>query len=221
MRTFPEYGPSLAKGDGRPPVEDVERAFPVTFVAEGFPITDNSSVKLIHIGKSAVLHDDRQHLATDSTGAVGDHGAVLQVVVFAALDFGDEAGSRIDVGHDGIPEASDLGFVGVASIEKDDIVARLHELVDLVRGEMNASTDHSALIDLYFVGDTESDDLRSFSNLKTRKVVAGALGPLEVGVLEQRIFAGTPNVQLHCVHRTANGSVDAVVRHDDPTLQAE
>ena len=71
-------------------VEDVEGAFPVRFIAEAFAILNDSTINLIDLIKSALLHHCRQDFAANSTRAISDHWLIFDVIVFTALDFADE-----------------------------------------------------------------------------------------------------------------------------------
>ena len=111
--TFADNRSAITEVDGHTFVEHVQRAFPQTFVAERFAVTDDAALDLVHLGEPAVEHGGTENLAPHTAGAIGDDGLGLEVGVFAALEFGDEIVTRAHVGDDGILESTDAGFEGV------------------------------------------------------------------------------------------------------------
>ena len=140
-------------------VEDIERAFPQTFVLECFSVANNSTIDLVHLIESAVLHDERQDFAANAAGAVGDDWSVLEVVVLATFEFCHEIRSLADVGYDCVLESTYTGFELVAAVEEDDIVTSLlDECMHFGRSEMRPPADDSVRIKNNLVGHAKRDN---------------------------------------------------------------
>ena len=113
-------------------VKNVQRSFPQSAVLELFAVSHDSAVKLIHLIKSAILHQQRQHLATNSTSAIGDDWAIFEMVVDATLKDLEEPWRGINRWHDGVAEFADSCFVLIASIKEHDLVTSLsNKFIDL------------------------------------------------------------------------------------------
>ncbi|MEN9660356.1 MAG: hypothetical protein RLZZ443_285 [Actinomycetota bacterium] len=197
-------------------VEDVERALPQALVLEALAVANDAALDLVDLFEAAVDHDGRKNFATDSTGAVGHDWLVFEVVVLAAFELFDKVVSGLNIWHDGVLELADLRLKRVAAIEKDDLIAALFdELVDLVWLEVHAAVGHTAAVNLDLIRQGESDELLAMLDAQTRKIVAGAIAPLEVDLAETRVFASLAYVLLKRAHRTTEGSVDAVLRNQD------
>src|SRR5690554_851100 len=206
--------------DRHPPVEDVERALPETGVSELLAIPGDAAVELIDLVETTVQHQARQHFTADAAGAVGDNRLVLEVVVGAAVQLGDELTGVADRGNHGIREPSDLGFEGVATVEEGDVFL-CDQFVQLLRGEPGAAADDPVLVDLQFAGSAEADQFVAHPHAETGEVVAATVTPLHVEVLERGVFARLAQVLLHIVELTADGAVDAVLRDEDAPTQPE
>ena len=71
-------------------VEYVQRPFPEASVAILFPVANDATFYLVDLFKTAVLHDERENFAANTTSAIRNDWFVLDVVVFAALKLCDE-----------------------------------------------------------------------------------------------------------------------------------
>lgn len=81
------------KVDGNSRVEYVERPLPKPIIALRFAVPHDATVNLIKLRESSSPHQRRQDLAANPSGAVRDDGLLLEVIVFAALEFGNEVSS--------------------------------------------------------------------------------------------------------------------------------
>lgn len=206
-------------------VEHVERAFPQALVLEGFAVADDAAVHLVDLFEAAVDHEGAEDLAADAAGAVGDDGLVLEVVVLARVEFLDEVVGGVDVGHDGVLEFADLGFKGVAAVKEHHFLAAGflggNEFVQLLRLEVGAAAHHAVLIDLQFSGGAEADDFLAGLHAQAGEVVAGAVGPFDVHVLEAGVLTCGLQILFEVLDVTANRGVDAVLGDDDAPLEAQ
>src|SRR5664280_204120 len=104
-------------------VEQVQGSLPETVVTELLTVTNDASFDLIDLLEAAAPHHRRQHLATNSPGAIRDDRSILQVVVPTAVELGDEVTRRRHVGNDRALEPPDAGFEGISSVEEHHVVA--------------------------------------------------------------------------------------------------
>ena len=203
-------------------VEDVERSVPVAGAAEGLAVADDAAVELIDLFEPAVLHEHGQDLAADSAGAVGDDGFVLEVVVFAGFDLGDEVTRGVRVGHDRVPELPDLRLHRVATVEEDDLLAAFVE--EFVQGswfEMLAAALDSVICHGDLVRGAEGDEFVADLHAQAWEVIALAVRPFDVRSLEWRVGLRRPHVLLHVEDVPSDRGVDSVLRYDDPPLEPE
>lgn len=153
-------------------VEDIQRTFPVAIVLERLSVSSDASVNLIHLLKTAILHDDRENFAANSACAICDDGFVLQVIEFAALQFPDKVRRGSDVGNHCILEAANTCLELVASVEKNNVVSFFHQAVDFTGAEMSAAANYSGFGHNNLVGNTERDNFISHTNGQAWKVIA-------------------------------------------------
>ena len=129
---------------------------------------------------------------------------------------------RFDVGHNGVLEATNFGLKGIATVEKDHIATSgLYEIIDLSGGEVWPTIDYTRLINVEILRRAEGNQLVAHADRETWKIIAGAFGPFEVGVLEARPLSRGADVLLHRAEWSANGSVDAVLGDNDSTLETQ
>src|SRR5699024_1364082 len=212
----------LAELDVHALVEDIEGAVPVAGGAEGLAVADDAAVELIDLFETAVLHQHGQDLAADSARAVGDHRLVLEIVVFAGFDLGDEIAGGIRIGDDGVAELPDLRFHRVAAIEEDDVIAAfVEELVQRSRLEVLPSALDAVVGHRDLIGGAEGDELVTDLHAQAREVVALPVGPLDIGLLERGVGLRGPHVLLDVEDVSAHRRVDAVLRHDDAAFEPE
>lgn len=141
-------------------VKHIQGAFLQPVVAKLLAVPQDAAIDLVHLGKPAIDHQRGQNLATDTTGAVRNHGLVLQVVVLAGVQLGNKIVGGAHVRHHRAFESADLGLHGIAAVEEDHLVAALgNQFVDLGRGEVDAAADHAFRIDLQFPWRPERNDL--------------------------------------------------------------
>ncbi|CAB4709556.1 unannotated protein [freshwater metagenome] len=71
------------------------------------------------------------------------------MVVLATFDLCYKVSARGDIGNDGVPKFTDLGFECIAAIEEDHFIAALFDqLIDLLRLEVHAATYDAIFINL-------------------------------------------------------------------------
>src|SRR5699024_288184 len=212
----------LAELDVHALVEDIEGTVPVTGGAEGLAVADDAAIELIDLFETAVLHQHGQDLAADSARTVGDDWLVLEIVVFAGFDLGDEVAGGVRVGNDGVPELSDLGLHRVAAVEEDDVItALIEEFVQRSRLEVLPSALDTVVGHLDLIGGAEGDELRADLHAQTRAVIALSVGPFDIGVLERSVGLRSAHVLFDVEDVSAHCRVDAVLRHDDATFEPE
>jgi hypothetical protein len=203
-------------------VKDEERTLPQTALAILLCVAHDSTVDLVDLGESPCRHDCAEDLTAHSTGAVGHDRSLLQVVVDATVEDPYEVSRRLRVRDDGITKSPNCGLEGVATIEKDHVVtAVLHQFMHLARTEVDTSPDDAALVDLEFSGRAEGDDLVTYPYSQSWKVATRAIGPFHVEVGETGVAFGGRNIALESGHRPTQCRVDAVVRDEDPSHEAQ
>ncbi len=206
--------------DGHALVEDVERTVPQAGVAVLFAVANDAAVELVDLAESAAAHKRGEHFAADAARAVGDDGNVLEVVVLAAVEFGDEVTSGVDIRNNRIGELADRSLDGVAAVKEGHVFAG-HEFMQLFGAQLCAAADHTVFVNLKLTGSAEADDLVAHLHAELREVVALAFAPLEVDVLERRILARFAHIPLNVFELAADGAIHAVFGEDDATAEPE
>lgn len=210
----------VAKGNGHTLVEYVQRTFPQPFVAVGLAVSHDSTLDLIDLGETAVEHRRAEDFAPHTAGAVGHDGPAFEVVVFAAVQLGDEVLAGSHIGNDGVCEPSDSCFECVSSVEKHHVVPALgNEVIHLSRAEVNPAVQNARGSDDDFIGRVEPDELGSNFDAESWEVVSRSVRPLHVCLPKSGILLGGLRVAFDGVNRPADGSVDAVRRHNDPPTE--
>lgn len=108
-------------------VEYVERALPKSAIPELFAVAHDATVDLVDLAEAAILHDRREDLAANATGAVRDDRTVLQMVILTAVDLANKVTRCFHVGHDRVFESADLRFKSVTGVKEDHLVATLRD----------------------------------------------------------------------------------------------
>ena len=206
--------------DGHAVVEDVERAVPETCVAILFAVAHDSAVELVDLAESAAAHEGGEHFTADAAGAVCDDGSALEVVVLATVEFGDEVAGGVNIRNYCISESADRRLDGVAAVKEGNVCAG-NEFVEFFGAELGATTHHTVFVYLQFAGCAETDDFVAHLHAQSGKVVALALAPFEVDVLESGILASFADVALHVFEFATDGAIHAILREDDATAEPE
>ena len=201
-------------------IEDVERSVPQPRVAILFTVANDAAVELVDLAESATAHEGGEHFTADPARAVRDNGRVLEVVVLATVEFGDEVAGGVNIRNYRIGELANRRFDGIAAVEEGDIFAG-NKLVELFGAELGAAAADTVLIDLQLTGGTEADDLIAHLHAQTGKVVAFALAPLEVDVFERGVLTRLAHIALYIFQLTADSAIHAVFGEDDATAEPE
>ena len=197
-------------------VKNKKSALPQTGVPLGFTVSDDSSIDLVDLGKSAVLHYGGKNLASNTPGAIGHNGATLEIVVLAAFNFGDEVMGGFDVGDDRISESPNLRLERIATIKEDDFVpAGCHERIDFIGREMHAAIDHAVTIHFDFMRHPKGDQFVAHFDAQPWKVLPRTFRPLEIHVMKGFVSLGCFDVLLDFSKTAADGPINAVRRHDN------
>jgi len=200
-------------------VKDIERAFPEAVVTESFTVADNATIELVNLFEATLDHERTQHLTTHPSRAVGHHWLFLEVVVLATVEFFNKVMGSSDIGNNRALESTDLGLVGVAAIEEDNLIALgLNKLVQLLGLKVNPATNDSVFVYAQVIGRAEGNNFISNFDLESWKIVAGTFGPLELGFLKGQVLLGGFDVLLDCHHVPTQGSINSVVRDQDTSL---
>jgi len=77
---------------------------------------------LINLSKTTILHSTAQDFTANATCAVGDNRFVLQVIVFATLNFPNKVMSSYRFRDYCILEPSNFRFESVPAIEKNEFI---------------------------------------------------------------------------------------------------
>lgn len=203
-------------------VKDIERTFPKSLVLECLAIAKDSSINLVHLVESSVLHDEREDLAANTTGAVRDDRPVLQMVVLATFQFLDEIRRVTDVGHNCILEPTNACFELVAAIEEDHILsAFIDEFMHLCRAEMLAATDYSVRTKNNLVGNAKGDYFVTHPHRQPREIVSDTFRPFVIDVIEGRKLTGDSSIFLDQIHWSADRAINSILGKDDATFQSE
>ena len=142
------------------------------------------------------------------------------MVIYAAVELGDELPGVGDVRHHGIREPADLRLERVAAVEECHLFLG-HQLVQLLGAEPRSAAHHTVLVDLQFAGCPEADQLVAHPHAEPREVAARSVAPLEVDVLEGRVLARLAQVLLDGRQIAAHRAVDAVLRNKDAAAQPQ
>ena len=86
---------------------------------------------------------------------------------------------------------------------------------------MHATIGNTAAVDLDLVRQGERHELLALAHAQTRKIVAGAVRPLEVDLAETRILAGRTHILFERAHRATEGAIDAMFRNKDAAGKAQ
>ena len=149
-----------------PAIKNVERTFPQPRVFELLGIPNDATINLVHLFEATILHDERQDLAANSSGAIGDYGFVFEVVVSPTLEHFDKFGSCFNRWNNGILKFADGCFVFITSIKEDHVVStRCDKFIDFGRRQVKTSTNDAVFIDNDFFRNTKGHDLVAYSNL--------------------------------------------------------
>ncbi|CAB4629739.1 unannotated protein [freshwater metagenome] len=98
------------------------------------------------------------------------------MVVFSAVEFGDEIMCRSHVGDDGVLEATDTSFERVSTVEKHDVVSALgNEVVHLSRAEVLSTVEDTGFTDDDFFGRRERDEFGACLDAEAGEIVTRAL----------------------------------------------
>ena len=201
-----------------PAIKNVERTFPQPRVFEPLGVPNDAAIDLVHLFESTILHDERQDLAANSAGAIGDNGFVFEVVIGTALEHFDKFGSCFYWRDNSVLEFADRCFVFISSIKEDHVVStRCDKFIDFGRRQVNTSTNDAVFIDNDFFRNTKGHDLVAHANLQTRELVATPFGPLVLHVFERREVLHDPDVALDLIEGSAHGSVDPIFRDQNTT----
>ena len=106
-----------------PAIKNVQRTFPQPRVFELLGVPNDATINLVHLFESTIPHNERQDLAANSAGAIGDNGFVLEVVIGTAFEHFDKFGSCFNRWNNGILKFADGSFVFITSIKEDDFFA--------------------------------------------------------------------------------------------------
>src|SRR5690606_15275420 len=193
--TATDHGGIRSEVDRHPPVEDVERPLPQAGIAELLSVAGDAAVELVDLAEPTLDHQAREHLAADAAGAVCDDRLVLEVVVCAAVQLGDELTGVADRRDHSIREPADFRLERVTPVEEGDLLLGA-QFVQLLRAQPNATADYAVLIDLELAGRTEADELVANADAQSWEIVAAAIAPLAVEVLERGILARLSQVLL-------------------------
>ena len=213
---------SLAKLVVHALIKDIHGAFPQAIIAILFAVAHDAAIDLVDLFEATVLHQRRQDLAANATGAVGHHRLILHPVILAGLDFLDEIMRGFHIGHDGIFKLANLRFHGVAAVKENDLLATFfYQLIYLFWLEVHAAANDAVFIHLQLARRAKGHDFIAHLDRKPREVIRAAFGPLELHALKARVFLGLADVALAGFHIAANGAVDAVLRNEDAPLEAQ
>jgi len=142
------------------------------------------------------------------------------MVVFTGLEFGYKPGCCFYIGNNSVFEFPYCGLVSVAAIEEDHFLTTfLDEIMNLSRREVFAPSNDSVLINSNFICDAKSDNFITHADDEPWKIFNITVGPFEINILKRSIFASSAYVLLHCGKRSANGSINAVTRNDDASIE--
>jgi hypothetical protein len=75
---------------------------------------------LVDLLKATLDHHRGEHFTPDTAGAIGDHGLILEVVIFSALDFPHKIMRGASVRDNGVLESADVRFPLVATVKEGD-----------------------------------------------------------------------------------------------------
>ena len=103
----------------------------------------------------------------------------------------------LNVWNDGVFELANLCLESVATVEEHNFVATFgYQGINLSGLEVLASADDATRIHLNFVRSVERNQFRTHAHAKARKIIAGAVRPLEVDLFEARVLLGLAHVLL-------------------------
>jgi len=121
--TLTDQGRIRRKIDGKAIIEGVERALPETVISKLVTVANDATIDLVDLAKAAILHDDRENFAANTTSAIGDDRLIFEMVVLTALDLSDKLLRGSYIRHDRILKFTDLRLESITAIEEDDFIA--------------------------------------------------------------------------------------------------
>ena len=122
----------------------------------------------------------------------------------------------------GTSEAPNLGFHGIAPVEKHNIIAAFFdELVYFLRFKVNAAANNAVSINFQFIGGTECDDFIPNLHAQSWEVVRAPFGPFKFHAFKARIFLGHPSIAFTGCNVAANCAIDPMLRDEDSAGEAQ
>ena len=183
-----------------PAIKNVERTFPQPRVFEPLGVPNDAAIDLVHLFESTILHDERQDLAANSAGAIGDNGFVFEVVVRPALEHFDKLGSCFNRRNDCILEFADRCLIFIATVKEDHFIStRCDKLIHFGWRQVNTAANDSSFINDNFFRNTKSHDFIANSYLQTWKLIAASFRPFVLHVFEGGEVLHHPDVSLDLV----------------------
>ena len=218
--TLTDQGRIRRKIDGKAIIEGVERALPETVISKLVTVANDATIDLVDLAEAAILHDDRENFAANTTSAICDDRLILQMIVLTALDLSDKLLRGSYIRNNCILKFTDFGFEGITTIEEDDIVAAFgNQLIDFVWLEVNSAANHAVLINLNLIWIAKCDELFLRLHAKSWEVITSALGPLEIDLTKTRVLLRLLHILLYGRHIATDCAIDAVRGDQDSTFK--
>ncbi len=131
------------------------------------------------------------------------------MIVFAAVEFGDEIFCGFNVGHQGVLELANLCFIGISAIKEDDFISALGDkFVHFFWSEMGSIANNTILIDLNLISGAKSDQLITNFDAESREFISSSIRPFEINLLETWILFGLLHIFLQGIHIATKSSID-------------
>ena len=187
--TLTDQGRIRRKIDGKAIIEGVERALPETVISKLVTVANDATIDLVDLAEAAILHDDRENFASNTTSAICNDRLILEMVVLTALNFRNKLLRGSYIWNNRILKFTDLRFEGITTIEEDDFIAAFgNQLINFERLEVNSAADHAVLIHLDLIWITKRYELLLRLHAKSWEVITSALRPLEIDLTKTRVL---------------------------------